>query len=209
MRTINRIKFLFLLLIVANLSTFALADTECISKDCSIGVSINVVDSFAAFNGSVRDLTGGLITNVNVTVLGTGDSTVSTTGTYNMAVTISGLQDLTASADGYLSQTKTNQLAVTGVTTTVDFTLGQTGRITGNILDFFTGNGINNANVTLILYGDILSSTLTDANGYYEFISLESGYYDINVEATGFNSNSKSNNHVLVGENTTVNFWMW
>ena len=154
-------------------------------------------------------MTGGLIANVNVTVLGTNLKTVSSTGIYNIIGTLSGLYDLTASADGYLNQTKTNQLAVSTITTTVDFILAQTGKIEGNAFDFFTSNGINAANVTLIQYEEILSSTLTDANGYYEFAGLAPGYYDINIEAAGFTSNSKPDNQVLGGETATVNFWLW
>lgn len=210
MKTFNKIKFLFLLLAIASPFAFVLADTECTNGDCSVGISINVVEGLhVVFNGSVRDLTGGLIDNANVTVLETNLKTVSDAGIYNIVGILSGLYDLTASADGYLNQTKTNQLAVSTITITVDFILAQTGKIEGNAFDFFTSSGINAVNVTLIQYGEILSSTSTDANGYYEFIGLAPGYYDISVEAAGFTSNSKPDNQVLGGQTATVNFWLW
>ena len=59
------------------------------------------------------------------------------------------------------------------------------------------------------IFGDVLSSTLTNANGHYQFINLAPGYYDINVVAAGYNPNSKPDNQILSGKNTTVNFWLW
>lgn len=206
----GKIKFLFLLIIAVNLFTFALADTECANKDCFVGISINVIEGpNGNFSGSVRDLSSGLIENANVVILGTFYSTVAATGNYAITKVPVGMYSLKASADGYLSQTKTNEVIGGEITTTVDFTLAPTGGIKGNVLDFWTSNTINNANITLILYGDALSSTLTNANGYYEFINLAPGYYNINVMASGYNPNSKPNNQVLSSKNTTVNFWLW
>lgn len=200
--------FLFLLVITLSLFSFVLSDNECVNGDCSVGFSLNV-QQIPAFNGTVKDLTGNLIPNINVSVLGTSHSTVTLTGIYTITEDLSGLYGLTASKDGYLSQTKSNQLAEFGKTKQVDFNLGQLGGVKGNVLDFFTSAGINNANLSLFLYDELLDSTLTNASGYYEFNNLAPGYYDVNVEATGFTLNSKPDNHVLGGENTTVDFWLW
>lgn len=210
MKIFKKLSFLFSLVIAINLFTLAFADTVCTNGDCSVGISINVTGGLsAAFAGSVKDLTGELIPNANVTVLGTNHSTVTATGNYNLTGIPAGRYDLIASADEYLSQTRTNQLTVTGIATTINFKLGLVGLLKGNIVDFWTGNGITNSNVTLWLYGGILSSTLTDANGYYEFTNLAPGYYDIYVNAAGYTSNSKLSNQVLGGRNTTVNLWLW
>ena len=207
MREFNKINFLFLLLLVITLN-FIIADTECIGIDCSVGFSLNV-QQIPAFNGTVKDLTGGLLPNSNVSVLETSHSTITPTGIYTITQSLSGLYNLKASKNGFLSQAKFNQLAELGKTKQVDFALGKLGRIKGSTVDFFTGNGINNANLSLFLYNEFLSSTLTNASGYYEFNNLAPGYYDVNVEATGYNPNSKPDNHVLGGENTTVDFWLW
>ena len=206
MKVYNRIKFLSLILFVITLN-FIIADTECIGG-CSVVVSLNV-QQISSFNGTIRDLTGGLISNSNVSVLGTGYSALASTGIYVITQDLSGLYVLTASKDGYLSQIKSNQLAEFGKTKQVVFNLGHLGGIHGSIVDFFTSAGINNANLSLFLHDEFLSSTLTSSTGYYEFNSLAPGYYDINVEAVGYNPNSKSNVHVLGGQNTTVGFWMW
>jgi len=188
---------------------FILADTECIGEDCSVGISLNFAGNPSSFIGFVKDLTGGLISGANMEVLETSYSDTTINGFYNITQDLSGLHNLKASKEGYLSQTKSNQLAEFGKTKQVDFVLGNPGRIKGSIVDFFTGNGINNANLSLFLYNEFLSSTLTNASGYYEFNNLAPGYYDVNVEATGFTLNSKPDNHVLGDEDTTVDFWLW
>ena len=206
---LGRIK-LFLFLLLSSVSIFVLADTECTNIDCSLDISINVVEGpNGNFAGTVRDLSNELIANANAAILETSYSTIAATGAYTISEVPVGVYSLVASADGYLSQTKTSQVIENGKTTTVDFTLSLTGGITGYILDFFTSNAINNANVTLILFGDILNSTLTNASGYYQFINLAPGYYDINLTAAGYTPNSKPSNQVLSGKNTTVNLWLW
>lgn len=212
MRAFNKIKFFFLLLLAITISLlgFVLADTECTNRDCSLDISINVVEGpNGNFSGSVRDLSRVLIANANVAILETFYSTVTATGDYTITKVPVGIYSLKASAGGYLSQTITGTFIEEGVTTIVDFQLSLAGLIKGNIVDFFTSNGINNANVTLKLYGVDISSTLTNASGYYEFIDLISGYYDLNFEASGYTANSKPNNQVLGGKNTTVNVWLW
>ena len=188
---------------------FIIADTECIGRDCSVGISLNFAGNPSSFIGFVKDLTGGLISGANVEVLGTIYSDTTINGFYNITKDLSGLYDLKTSKDGYLNQTKSNQKAEFGKTKQVNFSLAEVGRIKGSAVDFFTGNGINNANLSLFLYDEFLSSTLTNASGYYEFNGLAPGYYDINVEATGYESNSKPNNHVLGGQDTTINFWIF
>ena len=74
-------KLFLLSLLAVILLNFALADTECTNGDCSLDISINVVESANGnFSGSVRGLSGGLLTDANVAVLGTFYSTVTATG---------------------------------------------------------------------------------------------------------------------------------
>ena len=206
----KKIIFLVLFFVTVNLFVFVSADTECTNEDCSVGISLNVAGNPpGSFNGSIKALADGLIANANVSILETGDFTITPTGNYNLTGISEGIYSLRASADSYLSQTKTNQVIKSGITTTVDFELGQTGRIEGNVVDFFTNSVINNANVTLILYGETLSSSLTNSSGGYEFNNLAPGYYDITITKTGFSPLSKPDVHVLGGRNTTINFWLW
>ena len=196
---------------MVTLKSFTLisADTECIGEDCSVSISLNVVGMPSSFIGFVRDLTSGLISGANVEILGTSYSDTTINGFYNLTQELDGTFNLMASKDGFLSQTKSNQLIGAGETKQVDFALGKLGHIKGSTVDFFTGNGIDNANLSLFLYDEFLDSTSTNSTGYYEFLNLAPGYYDITVNATGFTLNSKPDNHVLGGENTTVDFWLW
>jgi hypothetical protein len=209
MKKINRIRFLFLLVIALGFSGSVLADTECIGEDCSVGISLNVMEMPSSFIGFVRDLTSGLISGADVEILWTNYSDTTINGFYNLTQKLDGAFNLKASKDRFLSQTKSNQLIRAGETKQVDFSLGQLGGIKGNVRDFWTSVGINNANLSLFLYDEFLNSTLTNASGYYEFLNLAPGYYDITVNATDYESNSKPDNHVLGGANTTINFWLW
>lgn len=201
-------KIIFLILLVATFK-FITSDTECTGQDCSVGFSLNSVGNPSPFIGFVSNLTGDLISGVNVEILGTGHSDTTTNGFYNITQGLSGTFNLKASKDGFLSQTKSNQLAEFGKTKQVDFLLAEEGSIQGSIVDFFTSNGIDNANVTLILYEETLDSTLTNSGGNFVFDNLAPGYYDLTANATGYTFNSKPDNHVLGGESTTVNFWLW
>lgn len=196
---------------MATLKSFTLisADTECIGEDCSVDVSLNFEGNPSSFVGFVENLTRGLISGANVEVLGTSYSNTTTNGFYNITKDLSGLYNLKTSKDGYLTQIRTNQLAEFGETKQVNFTLGLSGKIKGNTVDFFSTVGINNVNMSLFLYDKFLNSTLTNASGYYEFNNLAPGYYDLTVNVTGFTLNSKPDVHVLGGENTTVGFWLW
>ncbi len=211
MRTANRIKFLFLFLLASAFFNFAYADIECAAMDCSVNVSINVVGIMSiAFSGSVKDLYGTLITNSNVSALGTGYSTIATDGTYELNGGMpSGRYDLVASASGYLNQARTNQLTIDGTTAIIDFQLSLVSGVGGGVVDFWTGAGINNANVTLRQFGENIDSTLTNPAGFYSFTGLAPGYYDIYVSAAGYTSNSKPNNQVLGGQDSTVDLWIW
>ena len=190
------------------LFNFVLADTECIGRDCSIDIALSV-QKISAFNGSVSNLTGYPISNANVSVLGTSYSTLTSGGIYNINEELSGYYDLMAFKNGYLSQSRYNQLAEYGETRQADFILGRLGGIKGNVRDFWTSSSIDNANLSLFLYDEFLNSTLTNAGGYYEFTGLAPGYYDIYVTKTGFNSAFKLNNQILGGANTTIDFWLW
>lgn len=207
--TSKRMIFLGLLVIAVSLSTFVSADTECTNEDCSVGFSLNVVGSPSSFFGFVKDLFNVPINGTLVEILGTNYSNITVAGFYNITQESFGAFDLKASKSGFLSQTKTNQLVAEGGAKQVDFDLSKVGGIGGNVVDLFTLLGVENANVTLKIYGLFLDSTLTDSNGNYSFGNLVPGYYEIIVTASEFLTNTRPDIHVLGGENTVVNFWMW
>jgi len=195
--------------IIATVILLVLFVPAVITASDVLNVSVSVSLDTGLFSGSVRDVNDVLIANASVTALGTAHSTAATAGNYDIIGIPAGSYSLQASASGYLSQTKTNQLIVSGATTTVNFVLSPTGGIRGSIVDFWTGNGINNANVTLGQFGSDIGSTLTNAAGDYEFTDLAPGYYDVSVAAAGYTSNSKPNNQVIGGQDSAINFWLW
>jgi hypothetical protein len=78
-----------------------------------------------------------------------------------------------------------------------------TGTISGTVTDKDTGNPIEGATVTANGYSDPDGA---DSNGYYEILNVPVGIYTIEVSATGYHAQSRTNVQVLDGQTTTVDF---
>lgn len=76
------------------------------------------------------------------------------------------------------------------------------GGIYGTVLDEGSGEPIRNAEITLNPGG---KTTVVGSNGTYEFVNLEAGIYTVNVQADGYDHNSKTAN-VVNGESTACDF---
>lgn len=76
------------------------------------------------------------------------------------------------------------------------------GGIYGTVLDKETGEPIRNAEISLSPGG---KTTVVGSNGAYEFVNLEAGMYTVNVQAEGYDHNSKTAN-VVNGESTACDF---
>ena len=76
------------------------------------------------------------------------------------------------------------------------------GGIYGTVLDKGSGEPIRNAEITLNPGG---KTTVVGSNGTYEFVNLEAGMYTVNVQADGYDHNSKTAN-VVNGESTACDF---
>jgi len=168
-----------------------------------------LVNTTGIFSGSIKDLSNNLIPNSNVSITATNYFNFTTTGNYVINGVPPGVYTMIATANGYLNQSVTNQVLTNGTTKTVNFNLAQAGNLVGNVYNFTSNSGVNNATLTLIQSGSSVGTTNTNATGYYTFINIAPGYYDVNVTANGFTSNSKPNSQVIGGQNTTVNFWLW
>src|SRR4249920_15707 len=85
------------------------------------------------------------------------------------------------------------------------FGQGTTSRVLGTVQDA-TGAVVPQASVKLINEGTRLTfETSTSASGAYAFEAVQSGTYQLEVEATGFRKFSSRNNLVNIGQPTTVN----
>jgi len=114
-----------------------------------------------------------------------------------------GTYDVTASAGGYQTLSRTGISVVVGQITSLNFTLTllpTTGFVSGVVKDASTGNTITGASVT----ADGVSVS-TGADGSYS-IELAPGTYNITVSAGGYEGSSQNNIIVIAGQTTTINF---
>lgn len=130
------------------------------------------------FNGATVTDIGGRVATTAATPL---DPAVAD-GYYTLFLS-SGSNSLTASAPGYLSETK----AVTVTPNTVisrDFNLIRPGTLQGTITDAATGAPLNGAMVTTT--GGY--STTTNSSGFYQLNAMPPGTHDITVARYGYQS---------------------
>ncbi|MCQ2215397.1 MAG: carboxypeptidase-like regulatory domain-containing protein [Bacteroidales bacterium] len=72
--------------------------------------------------------------------------------------------------------------------------------ITGTVIDLETSNPIDGVTITLAPTG---KSSVTGADGYFEFLDLEAKQYTLTVQKTGYSTNRKIVNAVA-GEEESV-----
>ena len=137
------------------------------------------------------------------------DTTLSATtdanGAYSIANVLGGTYDVTASAGGFVSETKTGISVIADTTSTVNFALAAipTGTIAGKVTESDGVTAISGAAVAV--EGTTLSAT-TDANGAYSIANVLGGTYDVTASAGGFVSETKVGISVTADTTTTVNF---
>ncbi len=151
--------------------------------------------------GTVKNEDGSAIEGAVVSVEGTDlSATTDASGCYLLENVPIGDQEVTASADGYDSQTETvtieeNQTVVQNFT----LVILPTYEVSGTVKDT-AGNPLADATVTIEETG---LSAGTDEGGNYSIDGVEKGDYSIVASKDGYYSQTKS---VTVDENTTVNF---
>jgi len=121
-------------------------------------------------------------------------------GTYRMDNLYPTTYQITASAAGYSSQSKSVTVA-SGASVTLDFVLGQPGAITGKVTTT-AGAGISGATVSTNAGG---YSTTTASDGTYQLSNVDPGTFAVTASKTGYDSQSKSAT-VSSGQTTTVDF---
>lgn len=86
--------------------------------------------------------------------------------------------------------------------TIVPISVGQsTGNISGYVRDA-TGAALSNATVTAVMFEQSTKRTsLTDADGFYNFIALPAGHYTLTFDAQGFQREIRSNLELTVAQN--------
>src|SRR5215831_12413908 len=85
------------------------------------------------------------------------------------------------------------------------FAQGTTSRVLGTVQDS-SGAVVPGASVKLINEGTrVTFETKTSAAGTYFFEAVQSGSYELDVEANGFRKFQTHNNTVAIGQPTTIN----
>ncbi|HST79224.1 MAG TPA: carboxypeptidase regulatory-like domain-containing protein [Verrucomicrobiae bacterium] len=111
-----------------------------------------------------------------------GSTTTDSSGNFTLSNLPAGSVQLTASAGGFTSMSKTITI-VAGQTTSVSFALvaNTTGSITGRITSAINGAAIAGATVSYSR-----GSTTSDANGNYSFRSVPAGTYTVTAQKSGW-----------------------
>ena len=157
-----------------------------------------------SIEGTVKDEESAAIAGATVLVEGTGlSATTDANGDYLLENVPAGSQDVTASADGYYSQT-VSVTVVEDASVTKDFTLDAippvpTYTVSGTVKDT-EGNALADATITI---EGTDHATTTSKHGSYSISDVEEGTYDITASKDGYSSETTT---ITIDNDTTVDF---
>lgn len=134
-------------------------------------------------SGKVLDDKGAPIEGAEVNAGGQFAATTDSAGAYSLYLP-DGAYTVTASKDGYRSQTEMIEVDQTAVQQ--DFGLVLLPKVTGKVTEQDGGKAIPSATVTLTGGGDVVRSTSTGPDGTYEITGVEHGRYTVTVSAGGY-----------------------
>ncbi len=136
--------------------------------------------------GIVADATGRHF-NATISIAALGFSSISSylDGSYEMRGVPGGTHSVTATAPGYVSQTKDVYLPV-GDFVLVSFSLlSQNGSISGHVYNLLSEATLANASVS-VLIGSVTLTVTTDQVGGYNITSVPEGTYSVTASKQGF-----------------------
>jgi hypothetical protein len=153
--------------------------------------------------GVVLDATTAAgVANALITISpGGATTTTNATGLYSITVP-PGTYAVTVSATNYGTASQSGAVVQNGGTTTVNFSIGAPGTLTGHVRDATTTAPIANAQISISPGGIWIA---TDAQGLYTKL-VPAGTYDIAVSANGYTSTSASGLTATFGGTTTHDF---
>jgi hypothetical protein len=136
-----------------------------------------------------------------------GTATTDANGVYEIAQGLpSGTYVVSAAKDGYVTQVKSSIAVTAGATTYVNFNLGASGTLIGQVAEKGTGNPIAGAAVKAYLGGVLKAAATTGANGVYTISrDLATGSYVVTASKDGYVTQTKGAN-VTASAKTYVNF---
>jgi hypothetical protein len=167
--------------------------------DVAVGSVGGIVTSVAG-----DPIQGATVRATRVDGVGQYLGSTDATGSYSIANIPEGAYDLTAAADGYLSQTEVNVAVAANETAGVHFTLQlappTTGSVAGVVRNSASNEPISGASV-VIGKGAFIDLLITGADGAFSFEDLEPGAYEFASSASGFITRVGSF-EVVAGETT-------
>lgn len=144
--------------------------------------------------GTVTDFTtGDPVSNANVRLNPRGEATLTDSdGTYQFNDVTNGNYSLSISKSGYVDLDDDYVIEIeNGNSVRRDLQLSPEvfGAISGEIVDFATGEPVEGALVTLMPTG---MNVYTDSDGLFEFLNLDARQYTVTVQKTGYITNRKT-----------------
>jgi len=136
-----------------------------------------------------------------------GTATSDANGVYEIAQGLpAGTYVVSAGKDGYVTQVKSGIAVTAGATSYVNFNLGASGTLMGQVAEKGTGNPIANASVKAYLGGVLKASATAGANGVYTISrDLAAGSYVVMASKNGYVTQTKGAN-VTASATTYLNF---
>ena len=161
--------------------------------------------------GQVRE--AGTTTNiVGATVRVTGvrvtkQAITNGAGIYKAIGVPAGLCSVTATAPGYMKQTKAGIPVIGYEITYVNFNLPVSGRLSGQVKDRGTSASLVGATVSICRSGKLVTTRTATLNGIYSCnTDLSTGTYSLIASKNGYVAQAKANISVTQGQTTYVNF---
>jgi len=135
-------------------------------------------------------------------------ATTNAQGIYTIRDLLPGEYVVTASKQGYVSQTKADIVVASEQTTYINFNLDVSGRLTGQVREKGTTTNVEGATVVARSGGQERARTTTGTNGIYVMESdLPTGTYLVAVSKPGWVAQTKMNISVAAGATSYVNFF--
>ncbi len=130
-----------------------------------------------SITGVITDTDGGAYTDLNVTIIQTGESCITdSTGFFSFQNISPGVYELEIAQNGYRIELYDNVIVSTGSITDVAIPVSRGGIITGNIVDDRGIPVFCTVNLSGLLY-----QTSTDSLGNYCLVQVQEGFYDVHV----------------------------
>jgi hypothetical protein len=149
---------------------------------------------------------GGATVEARVDGILKGSAVTAANGVYSIPNMRPNAYVVTVSAPGYITQTKSTILGV-GQTAYVNFGMGLSTRITGQVKERGTNTNLQGVTVAAYLGGVLKAIATTDYNGIYLIdTTLPTGNYVIVAAKDWYIPQTKANIAVTEGETTYVNF---